>query len=115
MNKYCKIALVLALLVFVSFLPHLNGGFCTNSVDENVALLNVTNKFRESLSPNIDAGNGVSCSVSSAERVTQLAEVNAKWQATCVTKKSTEIDIVGSKSNFYYITRCGFVSYAYTF
>ena len=115
MNKYYKIALVLGLLVLGLFLPDLNGGFCIFSVDDNVALGNVTRRFHDGLSPNTDASNGVSCSVSDVERPELVLHIFPKWQATCTTNNTKEWDHSKSESSFYYIMRCGGVSYSYSF
>ena len=113
-SKRTSALILFCLGLFASALPGLNGGYCIFSVDKKAAHQSVLKKFEQSFTGE-KAGNYESnCEVEDVVR-SELAEVRAKWQAACSTTREDVSRFGNDKSKFYYITRCGFVSYSYSY
>jgi len=109
------VAAILAALVALELVPQWNGGLCILSVDQSTAEQTVTARFADDMRVSASNASAVRCNVENAQVPAPLSLVHAKWQASCSLTSSTEDAKLRNNSRFYYITRCGFASYAYSF
>ena len=114
MSKLVKVVIGLIFLASLIFLPQINGGLCVASVDESVAIQNVSKRYAESISQNYKTAPEVICTLAAAEGFERLAEVSAKWQSECNASGGVAVEGTVPPTKLYYITRCGFASYAYS-
>ena len=114
MSKILKAVIGLIFLASLIILPQINGGLCVASVDESVAIQIVSKRYAESISQNYKPAPEVICTLSAAEGSKRLAEVSAKWQSECNAPGKVAVAGIVPPAKFYYITRCGFASYAYS-